>query len=325
MRRIGYLPSEVCVQRSIVSGTVGGILGSKAQNKATEQNMRAAQETNALNYRLFQEGRGSTGSAFLPLYFGDQEKLLGQDAVSFYNTSKDLLGNPADQAQRYKQITGGYMPMVDASRGTLADVFNGNLTNNRLGYLQPVQAARTNVAKAGAEGVLQALNERINALNASSAKKGYSGTGSFAQNRLLNATIPARQQAAGFMAMADLENAMDTRTVQDQGAQARLQYMDMPFQQAQQALNLEMMPLAQVQQNFSRQLQPFEFFRMGPQTFQADPLPMVGADTTWPAVMNSIGNFNKQLAGLYLSGAFGGGGGGGTKYDISANGTGSFG
>lgn len=298
------------VAGSIVSGSLGAILGSKAQKDAAAKNLQAARETNEANYRMFQEGRGSTGSAFLPLYFGGRERGLANDAMSFYDATKNMLGTPQDQFNRYATTLGGYQPMVNAARGTLGDVFNGNITNSRMEFLQPVNAARTNYAKSQQQGVLGALQERINALNASSAKKGYSGTGSFNQNRLLNSTVPMRQAAAGVMAGADLANAQDVRGVQDQGMEARLRYMDMPFQQAQQALAMEMMPLSQVQQNFSRSMAPFDFFKMGPQSFRADPLPMQGADTTWPAIMNSIGNANSGLSSLWMNGAFGGKGAG---------------
>lgn len=297
---------------TVISHTTAGVLGSKAQNRATEANMEAAREQRALEERLFHETRGSTGHALLGEYFGGQERQLADDASNFYNQIRAISGSPAEQLRQYQAAIGQYQPMIDASRGTLGDVYNGNLTNARLGYLQPVQESRTNLARTAREGVMQGFNERIAALNAKSAQDG-TGTGSFRQKNLLSATIGARQQAAGVMAGANLQNAMDTRDVQDQGANLRLQYMQMPYQQAQQALNLEMMPLAQVQQNYSRSLQPFEFFRMGPGNLSPTPLPMQGADTTWPTILNGIGNANSGLAQLYFSGAFKGGGGTGDQ------------
>lgn len=260
-----------------IGNTVAGLAGSRSQNKATKANLEAARELNAANYRIFQESRGATGNAFLPLYFGNQEKQLGQDAMTFYNAGRNLFGTPAEQLLKYKQAIGEYQPMLDASRGTLADIFNGNLTDARLEYFRPVGEARETVAATQKQGVLQGLQERLNALNADSARAGYTGTGSFGQNRLLNATIGARQQAAGLGAYANLENAMDRRGIQDQGANLKIASMDLPYQQAQQALNLEMLPMTQVQQNFSRSLAPFEFFRMGQGNFQYAPLPQVQA------------------------------------------------
>jgi hypothetical protein len=314
------------LQGTILSGTLGAVLGADAQEDTAKKNLQAARETNDLNYRMFQEGRGSTGHAFLPTYFGDSERDIANDALGFYNQSKSLLGSPADQFARYRQALDRYNPIIDAATGTVEDVYNGNLTNNRLEYLRPVNEARTNMARTRRESIFEALRERINALNADNARKGFSGTGSFAQNRLLGATIGARQGAAGEMSGAKLANAQDTRGVMDQGANLRLQMLDRPYQQATQALNLEMLPLNQVQANFSRALQPFEFFRMSPQGFRADPLPMQPytpsaaqiALTGAGAANQQIGNYfaqqnmakqygnalgNAQLANAYSSGA----------------------
>lgn len=258
---------------SVISGTVGAILGSQAQEEAARRNLQAAQETNALNYRMFQEGRGSAGSAFLPAYFGGTEAQLAKDASNYYNQSRALMGSPEEQYAKYAATVGAFQPMADASRGALGDVFNGNLTASRLGYLAPVNQARTDFAKTQQQGVLEGLQQRINALNAQNSKQGFTSTGSFAQNRLLGATVGARQAAAGALAGANLANAQDVRSVNDQGAEMKLNLMNAPYQQAQNALTMQMSPLAQVQQNYSRQLQPFEFFRMAPQGFRADQLP----------------------------------------------------
>lgn len=299
---------------SIVSGTLGAVLGSRAQKKAAEANIQAARETNEMNYRMFQEGRGSTGSAILPLYFQDMERQIGDDAVNDYRSIRRLTGSPQSQVEKARATLGAYQPMIDAATGSLMDVYNGNLTETRQGYLKPVTEARTALARTQKEGVLQGLRERINALNAQSAAKGYSGSGSFAQNRLLDATIKSRQAAAATDSIAALENAQDVRNVNDQGANMRLQYMQMPFQLGQQALNYSDLPMQQVRRNSQAATAPLDFFRMNPGAFRADQLPMQGADTTWPAIMNSIGNANSQgaaLAMMLLGGKGGGGAGAG--------------
>lgn len=309
-----------------IGGIVGGILGSSAQKDASAKNLQAARETNAQNYQMFLQGRGSQGNALLPMYFGNQEQNLSNDAGSFYNASKALLGSPSKQLQDYTQTVNGYMPMQDASRGTLGDVFNGNMTNTRLGYLQPVNAARTNLAQGQQQGIFQGLQQRINALNAQNAQKGFSGTGSFAQNRLLGATIGARQDAANALGQANLANAQDTRGVQDQGMNLRLQMMNQPYQLATQALNLQMQPMNQVQQNFTRSLAPFDFFRMSPGAFQNAPLPQVNAIPGLGQILatglgngaQQVGNYfaQKQLGNQYQQMMNGYGYGGGAGYDV---------
>lgn len=285
---------------SVISGTLGGLWGSKTQRDTAAKNLQAAQETNALNYRMFNEGRGSTGHAFLPTYFGDREQGIANDALSFYDQSRALQGSPSEQFARYGSILDQYKPMQDAARGAVGDVFNGNLTNARLGYLDPVLQARTAAAQNNKSAIFQGLRERINALQASNAQKGYSGTGSFEQNRLLGSTIGARQSAANVMDAANLANAQDTRGVYDQGADLRLKMLDVPYQQAQQALNMDMLPLNQVQANFSRSLQPFEFFRMSPQGFRADPLPQTPYTPSAAQIaLTGMGAANQQVGNYF--------------------------
>ena len=267
--------------------------------------MRQAEADRALAYQMFQEGRGATGHAFLPLYFGDTEKMLSTDATGYFNAIRAGLGTPQEQYQKNAAIASQYQPMIDQARGTLGDVFSGNMTRARLGYLQPVQQARTAMAKAGAQGIDTALAERINTLNAAERKKGYTGTGLFAQRQLLNSTIGARQAAAQGLAGATLQNAMDTRGVQDQGLQNQLAYMNMPGQLAQQAFALQAMPGQQVAQNFATAARPFETFRMTPQAFQPESMPMVGADMQGAQIANAVGNFTKGLAQMYFGGKTG--------------------
>jgi len=202
---------------SVISGTLGAILGSRAQRAQAEANLRAARETNEMNYRMFNEGRGATGHAFLPTYFGGKEQQLAQDAMLNYDQMRAMMGSPEEQLRSYQAAMDQYQPMADAARGTLADVYNGNMTTARLAYLDPVLQARTAQARGQQSAIGQGLAQTQNALAAANARKGFTGTGSFANNRLLAATTGARQAASGVLGAANLANAQDTRGVYDQG------------------------------------------------------------------------------------------------------------
>jgi len=289
---------------SVISGTVGAILGAQSAKKQAKAMMEAAQKDREFQYQMFQEGRGSTGHAFLPTYFGDKEKSLAQDAMLNYDQMKALAGSPQDQLRSYEAAMAQYQPMVDAARGTLADVYNGNMTTQRLGYLDPVLQARTDAARGQQSAIGQGLAEMKNALAANNARRGFTGTGSFAQNRMLGATMGARQAASGALGAANMANAEDRRGVMDQGMEARLGMMDKPFQMAQGSLNMAMQPMAQVQSNFSRSMQPFEFFKMGAEGFKPDPLPqMPFTPSVGQGIATAVGDFNKQLAGYFTSNA----------------------
>lgn len=277
-------------------------MGSAAQRDTARKNLEAARETNAMNYRMFLEGRGSTGHAFLPMYFGDQERKIAGDATQFYNQSRELMGSPSQQLQKYTAVMDEFKPMQQAATASLGDVYNGNMTNARLGYLKPVQDARLGAAAGQKQAIFQGLQQRINALSAQQAAKGFSGTGSFAQNRMLDSTIGARQMAANTMSEAELANAVDQRGVMDQQSALRLEMLDRPYQMAGNALNMEMMPMAQVQSNFSRALQPFEFFRMGPDSFKADQLPQTPyIPSAAQIALTGIGAANQQAAQYFMN------------------------
>ena len=287
---------------SVISGTLGAILGSRAQRAQAEANLRAARETNEMNYRMFNEGRGATGHAFLPTYFGGKEQQLAQDAMLNYDQMRAMMGSPEEQLRSYQAAMDQYQPMADAARGTLADVYNGNMTTARLAYLDPVLQARTAQARGQQSAIGQGLAQTQNALAAANARKGFTGTGSFANNRLLAATTGARQAASGVLGAANLANAQDTRGVYDQGMETRLKLMDQPFQMAQGALNMKMQPMNQVQSNFSRSLQPFEFFKMGPQGFKADALPQTPfTGSAAQMALTGMGAANQQVGSFFAN------------------------
>ena len=78
---------------SFISGTVGAIMGANSQDKANETNAKNIAATNAQNYKMFAESRGSTGSAVLPLYLRTKsgnlfESQLGQDLVDSYDATR---------------------------------------------------------------------------------------------------------------------------------------------------------------------------------------------------------------------------------------------
>jgi hypothetical protein len=73
---------------------------------------------------------------------------------------------------------------------------------------------------------------------------------------------------------------------------------------AQSNLALALAPENEVAQNFTRSLAPFQFFRMGPQTYQNSPLPQMPnipgigqmAATALGGASNNAGEYFRQLA-----------------------------
>ncbi len=195
---------------SIVSGTVGAILGSNAQNKATKTNLRIAQETNELNRQMFQESRGQGGSAILPTYLkpGTEEAIANRAAEAVMQMFPN---DPAKQMAHYQEVVDSLTPTINAGTQTIGDIYNGNLDAERQAALAPVLSARTAAADAQAQAIMEAGQEQASSIAAQDAARGYTGGGSFSNNNLLRAMVQARQQAAAQKAAAALGNAGDQR------------------------------------------------------------------------------------------------------------------
>ncbi len=262
---------------SVISGTVGAILGAGSAADANQTNRDNAAATNALNYRLFNESRGGTGNAFLPLY-ADQgtEKMLFDRAIANYQAT---LGSqtPEQQLARYQSIIGQLQPAVDAGNRTINDIYNGNLEQTQLAQAQPVFDARGNIVALTRQGIAQGLQQALSLQQADEARKGYSGTGSFARNRSLQSIVGANEGAAQAQGQATLANALDTQAIQHQNQNLRIQSLDSPINRAQQLIQMSQAPQTAVNQQYNNALSGLNFFKLGTQAFQNQNMPQVSA------------------------------------------------
>ncbi len=305
-------------------GVLGSILGgaaaakaAKTEREAQEENFKRAMADRELSLDLYNQARGSQGSALLPLYFGTGdysfEKQLAQDYRDIYDTA---YATPGDQITPLRNIANGYMPMIESARKSVGSVFDGSLTRGRLENAAPVMEARTRAANVNSQGIYSALMERINALKAMDAAKGYTGGGSFSQNRLLAATVAGRQQAAGVKSQADLANAMDRRVIMDMGLDMPISYASMPFQQAGSEMGFTQMPANMMTQGFAQKLAPLNFYRIGNQGPNLAPTPqkkaIASSNQIWLQAGSQAANDVADAAlSMYGGGMMGGGGGGG--------------
>ncbi len=99
-----------------VVGSIGGSLisGNAAKNAAKRQNkanQEMASEQNAYNYRMFREGRGSGGSAVLPLYMSTATPLVNvvlQREPELVNAWMQTQYAGSGDAYVYNPVTGRY-------------------------------------------------------------------------------------------------------------------------------------------------------------------------------------------------------------------------
>lgn len=285
---------------SIVSGTVGAILGSKAQKDANRTNKAIADEANRINMQMFQESRGSGGSSILPTYLDPgSEKLIANRAAS---AAMAMFPNdPKAQLAQYQSILASMQPAIDAGTAQIADIYNGNLEMERAAALAPVLEARTAGADANVDAINLALAEAQGRIAANEAAKGYSGGGSFANNRMLQAILQARQQGAREKASAALQNAVDKRMLSDAMSGLRLSSVDSAVNRAAQltqAAQVPQMALGNLSQAATR---PLDFFRIQPQAFRVDQQPFVSAvPGAAQLAMQGLSQTGGQVLGAYL-------------------------
>lgn len=250
--------------------------GQSAQ-QAAATNAQNVANTNALNQWLFNQSRGAGGNALLPMYApGGTETQLFQNALASYAAEQNALGTPEQQAAAYQAITRGLQPSVAAGSTLVNQLFSGQLERQQEANIAPVLAARGQVAAAQKTGILEGLQQQLNALSANRARAGYAGGGSsFERNLLTGATIPALQAAGTVGAQASLQNASDIAALKNQDINTRLNNLSLPLTQAGNAIQMQNLPATAIGNTATQSMQPFNWFKLQPQAFQAQNLPLV--------------------------------------------------
>lgn len=279
-----------------------GSQAADAQKEANKTNQDVANATNQLNYQMFLQSRGSQGSALLPMYFQGAESGLANKAMETYLAEQAALGTPSDQLAGYQSIVQGLTPAMQASDELVNKLFSGELSNEQVANIKPVLAARGEVAGAQKKGILEGLMVRLNALSADRARAGYQGGGSaFQKNVLTSATIPALQGAATVGAQADLANAQDVANIKNTNINTRLANTSLPLTQAANRIQLSTLPIAAVGQTSNLAMQPFDWFKISPQAFQAQRPPLVSPVANVGQVAGQAGGQFASTLGNYFA------------------------
>lgn len=271
-----WVAVAVVAAGAIATG-VGAYSSSKSASAANKANQDIANATNALNYQMFLQSRGSQGNALLPMYMqpGTEQNLANQ-AYATWLAEQAALGSPTDQIAANRAITGAMAPSMAAGDALVNQLFSGELANQQVANIQPVLQARAGVAAAQKTGILEGLQARLNALSADRARAGYQGGGSaFQKNLLTGATIPAMQAAATVGAQTDVANAADVAAIKNQDIATRLQNLNLPLSRAANRIQFQNLPATAAGNTFTQSLQPFDWFKLNPSAFQAQRPPLV--------------------------------------------------
>lgn len=288
-----------------------GVLASQDKKKAQNQNNAAIEAANAEAMRRYRESRGEGGAnAIYPYYLppGTEQAMAGQ-AVKVYDA---VTGRPVQMTlQEYNDILAQAQPALLAGDKVIQDIYTGELERQRMAQEAPVLAARTALAESQRQGLDTGLQDRLNAITAAEAAKGYLGAGSFLQNRLLASTINARQQAGAVQAAANLENEMAKRNIAAQATDLKLRSLSLPGQRVQERIGLSQAPAAGLVNLNQLGLSALNNFRLGvgnppmPQRQQFQEIPSLGtiglSGLSQAAGLYGQVEAQNQLANQYLT------------------------
>lgn len=291
---------------SIVSGTIaalGNRKSAKEQNQITNQ-----QNIDNLLLQLAARGAPLTGSnvpesvegsqaAILPYYFGDLESTMGRDASAIYKASSAYRGSPEVQLADYQSLVDSQAGATNAIDQLAIDLATGKLTEDQIAEAMPSFAARRGVAEAKRNAGLEALQATLNEIDSIQAGKGYSGDSTGKRMLRFNARRGIGTTTAADLANVNLENALDERTIREQGRALRLANMNLPEQRIQSAVNRKLAPQRAVAQGFTESVEPFKFFNLGPHSFEGGVAPS--------AMPNTLGDIATQFGqtGVMVGGA----------------------
>lgn len=316
---------------SIIGGAISAGGAESAASTAANANAANTASTNAANLNLFNLSRGAVnpatgyGSSVLPTYFGAGEQNMANDAMNQFNTISGQANNVYAQQQG---ALNNMMPALNSSMTALGNLYNGQNLQQQLGYQAPLYAANTgyaqtqarglgNVAQANSNAIGTSLASTLAGMNAQNNNQGFLGSSTFNNNRLLQATIPAQQQAAVGQASAQAQgqNLMSQANLSNVGTTAGLQMQNLAQMANPGTLasgigaygSALSSPLQQLSNSYQSAQAPLNFFRIGNQAWQQQNMPTVypqingaqiagGAVSTLGSSINQYGQQQQQNA-----------------------------
>lgn len=264
--------------------------------------------TNELNYRMFREGRGSAGSAILPLYATRggrpvEPELFG-DALDIYDATQPL--DAVTQRARYEGVMAELAPAEAAATTAVTRMFDGGMEADLNRAVGPVQQARTDAAESQAKSAIEALADTVAEIKAINAKRGFSGDSFGEQMVKFSARRNANTQAAAARSSANLANATETGNIATGAIKAKLDNVGLPFQLQRQKIAAIDLPNDALVDSQIRRQRVFSPFVIGPGQFRYDPMPPnVPRTSTGAIVGQGIGSFAGALGGYFAGGAGG--------------------
>lgn len=284
-----------------VVGAGASVYSASRAGKESKRARRAARDSaaadRAFNYDMFQEGRGSEGSAKLPVYMKDSrgrliEPIAGTQAADVFSIPLDR--TPRERFDEYKDIYAAEEPLRKQGLDTLRGIYEGvggvsDYERRRLENIAPITEAEQAQARTIGQSAEFALAQQLNQQRAKDAMAGISGRANLGQ-QLAGAAVrqDAANQQAQALAAANLADARRKANVAEDAYRMQMDNPQLADSIAAMKISSQQQPYNQLVQQAGRQYEALQPFEIAPGTFRATPLPAPGVDTSKSALAGGI-------------------------------------
>ncbi len=284
-----------------VAGAGASIYGASKAGKEAKKGRRDAFRTATLdrefNLRMFQEGRGSKGSAKLPLYMKDSkgrliEPIAGTQAADVFAIPLDR--TPKERYEEYQDIYAKEEPLRKKGLDTLRGIYEGiggvsDYERQRLENVAPITEAEQAQARTIGQSAELALAHQLNQQRARDAMAGISGRANLGQ-QLASASVrqDAAQQQAAALAAANLADANRRAGISESAYQLQMDNPQLGDSIAAMQIAAQQRPYNELVQQVGQQYSALQPFEITPGTFRATPMPAPGVDTSGSALAGGI-------------------------------------
>ena len=277
-----------------VAGVGASIYGSsKASSEARKGRRSAAAQAAAdreYNYKMFQEGRGSEGSAKLPLYMKDSrgrliEPIAGTQAADVFSIPLDK--TPRERLAEYEDIYAKEEPLRKQGMDTLRGIYSGvggvsDYERRRLDNVAPITEAEQAQARTIGESAEFALAQQLNQQRSRDAMAGISGRANLGQN-LAGAAIRqnAAQQQAAALAGVNVDEARRNAAIAEDAYRMQMDNPQLADSIAAMQIASQQQPYNQLVQQTGRQYEALMPFEIAPGNFQCGKASCTWSEHIW--------------------------------------------
>ena len=272
---------------SAIGAGVSAYAQSKASKRANSANLSNANSQRELEKAIFLQSRGAGGYSTLPFYAtrgqlpeeaeGSVEAELFQYALANYDALSTV--PPEERFAHLQRISDSFGEGQEAALDTVNGIFDGRLTEEAVGNLDPLAAARLGEADVVRESGQEALQDQLGRIQARQQARGFSGDSS-ANNMLeFDARRSIGTDAARVEAKARIANASDEYGIRNQGLDRRVANIGKPFDLQGAALSAQGAAGNQVISEVQNRNALFAPFNIGTGKYQPTPLPKVNPVT----------------------------------------------